>query len=61
LQTFFHTQAFIEDIVGIVDFAAAGAGQVATEKRLKHQHQWVFFIALQFLFEQIIRHCYLLS
>jgi hypothetical protein len=29
----------LEDMCGILNFAAAGAGKIAPEKRLQHQHQ----------------------
>src|SRR5271169_753045 len=37
-QTFGNAQALIENRIGIVDFAAAGAGEVAPEQRFEHQH-----------------------
>ena len=38
-HAFVVRQALVEDLVRIVDLAAAGAGQVAAEQRLQHQHQ----------------------
>ena len=32
-------QALVQDLVRIIDLAAAGAGQVAAEQGLQHQHQ----------------------
>ena len=29
----------VQDLVGIIDLAAAGAGEVAAEQRLEHQHE----------------------
>ncbi len=39
LQAFRDRQALVQDFGRIVDLAAAGAGQVAAEQRLQHQHQ----------------------
>ncbi len=33
--------ALIEDLVGIVDLAAARTSEVAAKQRLEHQHQWI--------------------
>ena len=38
-------QALVQDLGRIVDLAAAGAGQVAAEQRLQHQHQRVALAA----------------
>ena len=38
-EAFIDAQALIEDRVGVVDLAAAGAGEIATEQRLEHQHE----------------------
>ena len=45
-------QALVQDLVGIIDLAAAGAGQVAAEQRLQHQHQRIF-LARQMLLDDI--------
>ena len=37
-----HRQAAVEDGVGIVDLAAAGAGEIAAQQRFQHQHQRIF-------------------
>ena len=39
LHALFDRQAAVENRVGIVDLAAAGAGQIAAQQRLEHQHQ----------------------
>ena len=47
------TQALVEDRVGIVDLAAAGAGEVAAEQRLEHQHERIAPDALEVLSDDI--------
>ena len=47
LQALLHGQVFLEDLGRILDLAAAGAGEVAAEKRLEHQHQWVALSAFK--------------
>ena len=42
-------QPLVEDLVGIVDLAAAGAGEIAPEQRFEHQDQRVFVAAAQLL------------
>ncbi len=44
LNAFLDRQARVQDVVGIVDLAAAGAGQVAAEERLQHQHKRVALV-----------------
>ena len=41
LQALRDRQALVQDRIGIVDLAAAGAGEIAAEQRLQHQHQRV--------------------
>ncbi len=53
VPAFLRCHAAIEDRVGIVDLAAADAGQVATEQRLQHQHQRIAFTAEQLLLEEV--------
>ena len=45
--------AAVEDRIGIVDLAAADAGEVATEQRLQHQHQRIAFAAKQLLLDEV--------
>ena len=49
VEAFLHRQALVEDGVGIIDLAAADAGEVAAEQRLQHQHQRIAFAAFQAL------------
>ena len=46
-------QALVQDFGRIVDLAAAGAGQVAAEQRLQHQHQRIALAADQMLLDDI--------
>src|SRR5262245_58621142 len=43
----------IQDRVGIVDLAAAEAGEIAAKQRLQHQHQRVTFAAQELLLEDV--------
>ena len=47
LQAFFHRQAFVQDVVFVIDLAAARAGQVAAEQGFQHQDEGVFLHAAQ--------------
>ncbi len=48
-------EVLLEHMRGILDFAAAGAGQVAAKQRLQHEHQRVALAPLQALLEDIRR------
>ena len=39
LKHCFGGEVLLEDVGGVLDLAASGAGQVAAEERLQHQHQ----------------------
>ena len=53
LHAFGDRQALVQDLRRIVDLAAAGAGQVAAEQRLQHQHQRVALAPEQMLLHHI--------
>jgi hypothetical protein len=53
VPAFLRRHAAIEDGVGIVDLAAADAGEVAAKQRFQHQHQRIALPAHQLLFHQI--------
>src|SRR5207247_10018798 len=55
-QTLLDAQVLAEHVAGILDLAAAGAGQVAAEERLQHQDQRVALAAADSLSEDIRRH-----
>ena len=48
-EAFRDAEALVQDRVGVIDLAAAGAGQVAAEQRLQHQHERVASDAAQML------------
>ena len=52
--------AFVENMTGVVDLAATGAGEVAAKQRLQHQHQWITSDPAQLLSEDIHPHANLL-
>jgi hypothetical protein len=45
LERILDTHPLLQDLLRIVDLAAAGAGQVALEQRLEHEHQGVSLVA----------------
>ena len=53
LHALLDGQPLVEDLVGIVDLAAARAGQIAAEQRLQHQNQRVALPAGELLPEDI--------
>ena len=53
LHALSDAQALVQDLVRIVDLATAGAGQVAAEQGLEHQHQGVAFRPSQLLLHDV--------
>jgi hypothetical protein len=49
----FRGEALAENVVGILDFAATGAGKVATEERLEHEDERIVFVPTEFLSENV--------
>jgi len=45
----------VQDVVGMLDLAAARAGQVAAEQGLEHQHKWVALASFQLLLQDVRR------
>jgi hypothetical protein len=41
VEALLRGQALIENVVGILDLAATGAGKIAAEERFEHQHEGV--------------------
>jgi len=39
IEALVDAQALIEDCVGVIDFATAGAGEVAAKQRFQHQNE----------------------
>ena len=54
LQGVGHGQALVQDLGRVVDLAAAGAGQVAAEQRLQHQHERVALAPRQMLLDDVV-------
>ena len=47
VEAFLDRQPAIEDRIGIVDLAAADAGEIAAKQRLQHQHERIAFAPRQ--------------
>src|SRR5207302_95867 len=54
-KTLFRREVFLEDVRGILDLAASGAGQVAAEERLQHEDERVALASRKLLLEHIAR------
>src|SRR5690606_7008245 len=53
VDAFLHREPLVEDVVGVIDLAAAGAGEIAAEQRLEHEHQREPLVALDALLDEI--------
>ncbi|GAN69814.1 hypothetical protein Abol_074_008 [Acetobacter orleanensis JCM 7639] len=53
IQTFLHGHALVENSGGIVNFTTASTGQIAAEKRFKHQNQRITLAPGDVLFDDI--------
>jgi len=53
--------ALVQDFVGIIDLAAARAGEIAPEQGLQHQHQRIAFAACETLTNDVATHNQLLQ
>ena len=56
VETLPRGELALQNMGGILDLSAAGAGQIAAKERLKHQNQRVAPAATQFLAEHIARY-----
>ena len=54
LQALLNAEALVQYLLGIIDFAATGTGEVATEQGFQHQHQGETLFAAQLFFENIL-------
>ena len=54
-ETFFGRKIFLQDVGGVLDLAASGAGQVAAEQGLEHEHERVLLAAGEFLAQDVGR------
>ena len=52
-EALFGSELFFEDVRRILDFAAAGAGEIATKERLEHQDERVAFASRKLLLEDV--------
>jgi hypothetical protein len=55
-EAFFRRQIFFQDVRGVLDFAASGAGEIAAEQGFKHQHQRILLATGELLPQDIARH-----
>ena len=46
-------ELLLENMPGILDLAAAGAGKIAAKKRLEHQHERIPFLSRQLVFQNV--------
>src|SRR6185312_6390119 len=49
LEALGRAQALVQDLIRVIDLAATGAGEIAAEQRLEHEHQRVALVADQLL------------
>jgi hypothetical protein len=49
VEALLRGEALVEDVIRVLDLAAAGAGEVAAEERFEHQNERVTLAALQLL------------
>jgi len=49
----FRSEALAENVVGILDFSATCAGEVAAEEGFEHENERIAFVSAQFLPENI--------
>ena len=52
-ETLFRAQILLQDVGGVLDLAASGAGQVAAEQRLEHEHERVLLASGELLAEDV--------
>ena len=55
IEALFGREIFFEDVGGILDFAASGAGEVAAEERLEHEDERIALAAGNFLAQDVSR------
>ena len=52
-QRVLDRKPLVEDMIGVIDLAAAGAGQIAAEQRLHHEHERITSHAQEVLLDEI--------
>ena len=55
-KTFFGRKIFLQNVRRVLNLAASGAGQVAAEQRLEHQHERILLAPGKLLPQHITRH-----
>jgi hypothetical protein len=48
-----HGNSLVENFVWVIDLAATGAGKIAPEERLEHQHEGIAFAASEVLSDDV--------
>src|ERR1035438_4629422 len=56
-RTIFWGEVFFQDVGGVLDLAASGAGQIAAEQRLEHEHERIALASGQLLAQNVGGHC----
>ena len=54
-ETFFRSEIVLQDVGGVLDLAASGAGQVAAEQGLEHEHERILLAPGELLAQDIGR------
>ena len=55
-QALLDGEVFLQDLRGVLDLAAAGAGEVASHQRLQHHHQGIPLPPQEFIRHHVARH-----
>src|ERR1700693_4229637 len=55
-EALFWRKIFLQDVGGVLDLAASGAGQVAAEQRLEHEHKRVLLAPSELLPQDVGRY-----
>ena len=53
VETLLGGELLLENMPGVLDLAAAGAGKIAAEERLEHQHERIPFLSRQLVFQNV--------
>ena len=55
LEALLGRQVLLQDVGGVLDLAAAGAGEIAAEERLEHQHERISLAPGELLPQDVAR------
>ena len=58
LKALLGRELLLQNVGRVLDLAAAGAGEIAAEQRLEHQHQGIALSPAQMLAKNIAADCY---